>query len=139
MNKWGVRLSALFIADSGGPFNITVGHDLYGTTLFNARPGIATDPSKPGLVSTAYGLLDPNPVAGETVLPRNYGRGPDIIMLNLRIKKVFAFGPPVRGRFQQVEAGAHRVAPSAPGLRDVVPLLQGVGTTWRSHYPHATF
>jgi hypothetical protein len=36
--KWGLRLSPLFIADSGAPFNITVGHDLYGDTLFNGRP-----------------------------------------------------------------------------------------------------
>ena len=90
--KWGFRFSPLLIADSGAPFNITVGHDLYGTTLFNGRPGIATDPGRPGLVPTGYGLLDPNPIPGETILSRNYGRGPGITMLNLRISKVFAFG-----------------------------------------------
>jgi hypothetical protein len=45
------------------------------------------------LVLTKYGLLDPNPIPGEMILPRNYGRGPAIIMLNLRVSKVFAFGP----------------------------------------------
>jgi hypothetical protein len=68
-----------------------------GNTLFNGRPGIATDPNRPGLVATSYGLLDPNPVADEAVLSRNYGRGPSIIMLNLRISKVFAFGPAGEG------------------------------------------
>src|ERR1019366_5882529 len=48
--KWSIRLSPFVIAQSGAPFNITAGGDLYGTTLFNGRPGIATDPSKPGLI-----------------------------------------------------------------------------------------
>ena len=95
--KWGFRFSPLFIANSGAPYNITVGQDLYGTTLFNGRPGIPTNPNRPGLVSTPYGLLDPNPVPGETILSRNYGRGPGIFMLNLRISKVFAFGPSGEG------------------------------------------
>ena len=95
--KWGLRFSPLFVADSGAPYNITVGQDLYGTTLFNGRPGIATDPNRPGLVSTVYGLLDPSPIPGEAILSRNYGRGPAIFMLNLRISKVFAFGPSGEG------------------------------------------
>ena len=95
--KWGLRFSPLFILNSGAPFNITVGHDLYGNTLFNGRPAIATDPNRPGLVATSYGLLDPNPISGELLLPRNYGRGPAIVMLNLRISKVFAFGPAGEG------------------------------------------
>lgn len=95
--RWGFRFSPLFVIDSGAPYNITVGQDLYGTTLFNGRPGIATNAGRPGLVSTAYGLLDPNLIPGEAVLSRNYGRGPSIIMLNLRISKVFAFGPTGEG------------------------------------------
>ena len=103
--KGGFRLSPLFIADSGAPFNITVGQDLYGTTLFNGRPGIATDPSRPGLVHTKYGLLDPNPTADEVILTRNYGRGPGIFMLNLRASEVFSFGPAAEG---SVSAGGRR-------------------------------
>ncbi len=95
--KWGLRFSPLFVVDSGAPFNITVGQDLYGTTLFNGRPGIATDPTRPGLIPSPYGLLDPNPMPGEAILSRNYGRGPAIILLNLRISKVFAFGPKGEG------------------------------------------
>jgi hypothetical protein len=59
--KWNVRLSPFLILDAGPPFDITIGRDLYGTTLFNARPGIPNDPNKPGLIRTRYGLLDPNP------------------------------------------------------------------------------
>ena len=55
--KWGIRFNPMLTANSGPPFNITVGQDVYGTTLFNGRPGIATDPNKPGVVLTSYGLL----------------------------------------------------------------------------------
>jgi hypothetical protein len=90
--KWNFRLSPLVVIQSGPPFDITVGRDLYGATLFNARPGIATDPTKPGLIQTSYGLLDPNPIAGQPLLSRNFGRGPGQLMLNLRVQKIFEFG-----------------------------------------------
>ena len=90
--KYAVRISPFLTIQSGAPFDITTGSDLYGTTLFNARPGIAADPTRTGLISTAYGLLDPKPTAGERLLPRNYGRGPGQYNLNLRIAKVIGFG-----------------------------------------------
>jgi hypothetical protein len=90
--KWAVRISPFVVMQSGAPFDITAGNDLYGTTLFNARPGIAADASKPGLVKTAYGLLDPNPGPGEPILSRNYGRGPGQYNVNLRIAKTIGFG-----------------------------------------------
>ena len=90
--RWGVRLSPFVVMQSGAPFNITSGDDPFGTTLFNARPGIAADPNQPGLIHTSYGLLDPNPTAGEAILGRNTGRGPGQYNVNLRIAKVFGFG-----------------------------------------------
>jgi hypothetical protein len=92
--KWNVRFSPFVILDSGPPFDITVGRDLYGTTLFNGRPGIPNDTTKPGLIRTSYGLLDPNPTPGERILPRNYGRGPGSVTVNLRIAKIIEFGGP---------------------------------------------
>jgi hypothetical protein len=91
-SKWGLRLSPFLSAQSGPPFNITTGTDIYGDTLFNARPGIATDPDKPGVIMTPYGLLDPNPTPGEALLPRNFGRGPGAISFNARLSKTFGFG-----------------------------------------------
>jgi hypothetical protein len=90
--KWDVRISPFVVVQSGAPFDITAGSDLYGTTLFNARPGIASDPSKPGLIQTQYGLLDPNPSVGETILGRNFGRGPAQLRVNLRVAKAIGFG-----------------------------------------------
>ena len=95
--KWHVRLSPFIVVQSGAPYNITVGQDIYGDTLFNARPGIPTDLTKAGLIDTVYGWLDPNPTPGEQILPRNYGRGPGQISVNARLGKTFGFGPEREG------------------------------------------
>jgi len=101
-----VSLNPLVIVESGAPFNITAGQDLYGDTLFNGRPGIAVNTSRAGLVPTEYGLLDPNPIAGESILPRNFGRGPGLVLANLRVTKTFAFG-----------AAGETAAPASSGRR----------------------
>ncbi len=90
--RWKFRIAPMITVRSGPPFDIITGNDVYGDTLFNARPGIATDPNKPGLIRTAYGLLDPNPAPGQPTLSRNYGRGPGYILLNLRLTKLIEFG-----------------------------------------------
>ena len=113
--KWNVRLSPLLIADSGPPFDITVGRDLYGDTLFNARPGFGADPHKPGVVATAYGLLDPDPGPGEALVPRNYGRGPGSVYLNLRVAKTIAFGPAKEGGAATVNTGDRHLSGGAFG------------------------
>ena len=95
--RWGFRFNPFLVANSGPPFDITGGQDLYGDTLFNARPGLPTNTTKPGLIPTKYGLLDPDPSLGERILPRNYGRGPGIVLFNLRVSKTFAFGGRERG------------------------------------------
>jgi hypothetical protein len=103
-----IRLSPLLTASSGTPFNITTGTDLYGDTLFTARPGIVTNSDKPGLIQTQYGLLDPNPVPDERIIPRNFGRGPGSVLFNLRIERVFAFGP--QGEGSVTTGGGNRSA-----------------------------
>lgn len=90
--RWNVRIAPYAVLQSGAPFDITSGSDPYGTTLYNERPAFASDPNKPGLIQTSYGLLDPNPTPGERLLPRNYGRGPGQITMNLRISKTIGFG-----------------------------------------------
>jgi hypothetical protein len=111
--KWGIRFNPLLTANTGPPFDITTGRDLYGDTLFNSRPGIATDPGKPGVIQTWYGLLDPNPASGERLLPRNLGRGPGQIMLNMRVGRTFGFGPSREGG--AVSDGGGRGGPGGGG------------------------
>jgi Carboxypeptidase regulatory-like domain len=91
--KWNIRFNPLISLQSGAPFNITSGNDPFGTTLYVARPGINAPAGTPGLVQTPYGLLDPNPVPGEALIGRNAGRGPGQILINLRVVKVWGFGP----------------------------------------------
>jgi hypothetical protein len=103
--KWNVRLSPFMVVQSGPPFDITVGRDVYGDTLFNGRPGFATDPNKAGVIATPYGLLDPNPTPDEKLVPRNFGRGPGSISLNLRLSKTFGFGPSREGSAGNASGG----------------------------------
>ncbi len=92
---WGIRLSPIVIANSGRPFNITVGRDLNGDTLFNDRPAFATDTVDAGFRATPYGLFDTTPSAGQQIIPRNYATGPSFFVVNLRASKSLGFGEPV--------------------------------------------
>jgi len=89
---WGVSLSPFVVAMSGRPFNIIIGQDLNGDTLFTERPAFATDLTKPGVVLTRFGAFDPNPTPGEQIIPRNFGAGPGSFTVNLRLSKTFGFG-----------------------------------------------
>jgi hypothetical protein len=77
---------------SGRPFDITTGQDTNRDNAFAERPAFATDLSKPGVVVTPFGALDPNPLAGQQIIPRNLGTGPSFISLNFGVEKVFKFG-----------------------------------------------
>ncbi|MFI5184513.1 MAG: TonB-dependent receptor domain-containing protein [Vicinamibacteria bacterium] len=89
---WGVRVSPFVILSTGRPYNITIGRDLNRDSLFTDRPAYATDPNQPGVVQTPYGLLDPDPVPGEEIVPRNLGVGPGFAVINLRLSKTLTFG-----------------------------------------------
>ena len=108
--KWNVRLSPFVVVQSGPPFNITTGSDFYGTTLFNSRPGITNSPT-PYKEYNGLGL-DPNPTPGETVLSRNYGRGPGAVTLNMRLSKTIGFGPAREGSSGGGAGGGHRGGPN---------------------------
>jgi len=97
---WGITLNPFLIITSGAPFNITIGRDLNGDTLFTDRPAFASDLTKPGIIATKWGTFDPNPVAGAVIIPRNYGQGPGAITSNLRISKTFGFGSERRNTAQ---------------------------------------
>ena len=120
--KWDVRISPFVVVQSGVPFDITTGSDPFGTTLFNARPGIATDPNQPGAIETPYGPLNPNPTPGETLLSRNYGRGPGQVRVNLRISKAIGFGSESGGsRAEQRPSGG------GPGTATIATTGRGIG------------
>jgi hypothetical protein len=89
---WGLRLSPLLTVTSGRPFNVTLGRDLNGDTLFTDRPAFATDPSRASVVRTAFGAFDLTPQAGQAIIPHNHGQGPGQFGMNLRLTKTIEIG-----------------------------------------------
>jgi hypothetical protein len=88
----GLSISTFVLASSGTPFNITTGRDTNGDTIFSERPAFATNLNKPGVVVTPLGAFDPTPEPGQTIIPRNFGRGPGFALVSLNVAKTFKFG-----------------------------------------------
>jgi len=109
----GFRISPFLVASSGTPFNITVGRDLNGDSIFNDRPAFATAPFGANVVRTSYGDFDTNPSASEAPIPINYGTGPGMFSLNLRLSKTFGLGRKTGGG--GVSAGGPGGGPGGPG------------------------
>jgi len=98
---WGISVSPFVMAFSGRPFNITKGIDSNGDTLFTERPTFG----ELGAACTRWGVTSSYcNVAGEDpslIIPRNFGRSPGYLAVNLRLAKNFGFGKspePVAGR-----------------------------------------
>ena len=92
----GVRLSPFIFATSGAPYNITLGQDLNGDSIFNDRPAFATA-SSTAVKATSIGNFNLLPVTGDPIVPINYGHAPAQFTANLRVSKSFAFGPEIKG------------------------------------------
>ena len=93
------RLSPFIIAQSGTPFNITVGQDLNGDSIFNDRPALASTAGPGGQVYvTPYGTFNNVPIPGQTITPINYGGSPAVFTFNLRLSKTIGLGPKTESR-----------------------------------------
>ena len=88
----GINLNMFMIASSGNTFNITTGRDTNGDTYFTERPAFATDLNEPGVIVTPLGAFDPTPSPGQTIIPRNFGRGPAFVNVIMSMGKSFKFG-----------------------------------------------
>jgi len=117
---WGISLSPFVIVSSGRPFNITIGRDLNGDSLFTERPAFASDLTKPGVIVTRFGAFDPNPVAGAQIIPRNFGYGPGLLAANLRVSKTWSFGG-------EKESSAARTQTGTPRPGEVGGMRGGMG------------
>ncbi|MGH9605947.1 MAG: carboxypeptidase regulatory-like domain-containing protein [Terracidiphilus sp.] len=93
---YGIVVASLLEAQSGTPYNLTIGSDLTGNNQFNARPGYGTCGAA-GVVSTPYGCLDTDPAGkGERIVPFDLGTGPANAVFHVRISKVIGFGPRIK-------------------------------------------
>ncbi len=117
----GFRVSPFVLFFSGAPFNITTGSDLNGDSVFNDRPAFASSLTNPvNLVSTPIGNFDAKPVAGETIVPINFGDGPSQFTFNLRVSKTIGIGPKVESannNQQGPQGGGDRGGPGGGGPR----------------------
>ena len=120
---YGFTVNVFGVANSGNPFNITTGRDTNGDTFFSERPAFATDLNEPGVVVTPYGALDPTPSPGQTIIPRNFGRGPGFVSISLSLGKAFKFGPaiepktPPPGAPRTTDAGSAQTPPKPPPVQ----------------------
>jgi hypothetical protein len=95
---YGVSLSPFLAANSGTPYNVTVGSDLTRNNQLNARPTFAASCSEANVVVTKFGCLNTDPFGtNEKIIPFGLGTGPSNVSLNLRVSKVIGIGPKVEG------------------------------------------
>jgi len=112
----GIQLSPFVVVNSAPPFNITLGKDLNGDSIFNDRPAFASSLSNPAnVVNTRWGNFDTVPVAGETIIPPYYGIGYGQFTANLRLSKTFGFGKEVQGGSGGGGGGGHGRGGLGPG------------------------
>jgi hypothetical protein len=112
----GFQLFPFIVASSAQPFNITLGQDINGDSIYNDRPAFASSLSNPdNVVSTRWGNFDTVPVAGERIIPINYGTGFGHFTANLRFSKTFGFGREVQGGNLGGGGGGHSHGGLGPG------------------------
>jgi hypothetical protein len=92
------RLNPFIIVSSGQPYNVTVGQDLNGDSIFNDRPSLASTATcsavqiTSGVACTQLGTFNLAPTPGQKLIPINIGTGPTLFTMNLRLSKTFGFG-----------------------------------------------
>jgi hypothetical protein len=92
----GVSLSPFLVANSGSPYNITVGQNLNGSSIFNNRPAFSPTLC-PTCVATSLGIFNTDPAYGTPLVPINDFTGPGQFSMNVRISKTFGFGKEAKG------------------------------------------
>lgn len=103
----GFAVSPFVVANSGAPVNITLGQDVYGTGIFNARPALVPA-GAPDSTPSPWGTFSTVPNSGQPI-PPNYGTGPGQFTTNLRLSKTFGFGKKPEG------SGSSRGSGGGPG------------------------
>lgn len=114
---WGISLSPFINYNSGRAFNITTGVDSNGDRQFNERPTfgqLATRCNERGL---SFSYCDVSEYDPKEIIPRNFGRAPQFINVNLRVSKTFGFGK-TEGSSSTAGAGGQgaRGAGGIPGV-----------------------
>ncbi len=93
-----IQFSPFMIAQSGSPYNVTVGEDVNGDTFFNDRPlrvtGLAPNGSTIKTINGCGTFAVPNTPgsSGSPTSPINACTGPALFTFNFRLTKTWGFG-----------------------------------------------
>ena len=113
----GIRVAPFITLRTGSPYDVLAGEDLYGDTLTNPRAAFAPAGSCPtgfmgtigdvvcsraGAFTTSY-----NPANPASLVPRDYLTMAGLVSVNVRVYRVFGFGP-VRGNGAAPSGGGGR-------------------------------
>ena len=113
---YGIVFGSLLIAQSGAPYNITVGNDLTENLQFNARPTYGKCGAS-DVFATRYGCLDANPAnTGERLVPYGVGTGPAHVVYHVRLSKVVGVGPRIRTAAEEATYSTDGNSVSGRGL-----------------------
>jgi hypothetical protein len=99
----GFRLNPFIVVNSGSPYNLTVGEDLFGADTYNSRPALVSPTTctarssvTANVVCTPLGTFNVTPTVTQQ-LPVNYGTASTLITANFRLSKTFGFGREMAG------------------------------------------
>lgn len=90
---FGLNFLSLVNYHTGLPYNITTGDDPNGDTFYNDRPAFATDLSRASVRQTSIGAFDTAPIAGQTIVPYNFGHSPSYISWSPSLDASIGVGP----------------------------------------------
>jgi hypothetical protein len=113
-----IHVAPFLVLRSGQPYDVLAGEDLYGTTYSNARAFFAANASCAGATGVVLsGSVVCSPAgnfstSGSSIVPRNYLTMPGLVSVNMRIYRVFGFGPE---RTTQAQGGGGYGGPGGPG------------------------
>jgi hypothetical protein len=93
-----IQFSPFLQYQAGAPYNVTIGNDFNGDTIFNDRPefgaadGIPAGTAGSNTIAGCGSFVAPAPNTAYTPIPINYCTGPSLFTFNFRLTKTFGFG-----------------------------------------------
>lgn len=132
---WKLTFSPFVTVSSAPPFNITTGIDSNLDRIFADRPSFAganANCASPFIRCTRFGNFNLVPLAGEAIIPRNFGNASGSFTANLRITRSFGFGDVHKAAASNQKAGSGTAGaagpkrgPGGPSARG--PMIMGGG------------
>ncbi len=110
----GLRISPFVTLQSGAPYDVTLGRDIFGNTLKNARPSLASGPGENIVCPPGFGCFDTAPSLTGAFLPRDYLTSAGMISINMRVGRTFGFGRS-RGQNNAMQGGPGGGGPGGGG------------------------